>query len=136
MKKLFIIAVVIFGLLIHSMAMAGSNVTFEWDTNDEADLAGYRLWQSTVSGQYDQTQPPAFEVKLGDPGFDHTGDRCQWTLEDVPDGTYYWVLTAFDNETPENESGFSNEVTATIDTTAPGSPSAVTIHVIVKVDVQ
>lgn len=134
-RSLMVIGCLFLGLAIvlgAAIANAQTTVTFQWDTNDEADLAGYRLWQATVSGGYDQTQPPAFEVLVSDPAFDHTGDTCQWTLTDVSDGTYFWVMTAFDDEAPENESGFSNEVTATTDSTAPVPPGGLIISAIDK----
>jgi|GEM_PF-1977540 len=134
-RSLLVIACIFMGLAIilgAAIVNAQSTVTFQWDTNDETDLAGYRLWQAVVSGGYDQNQPPAFEILLTEPTFDHTGDTCQWSLNDIPDGTYFWVLTAFDDETPENESGFSNEVTATLDSTAPVPPGGLLISAIDK----
>lgn len=129
-KSLLVIGLVIMGLISVPAVSAQSSVTFQWDTNDEPDLAGYRLWQSDISGNYDQTQPPAFEVLLSDPLFDHTGDTCQWELPDVPDGTYFWVLTAFD--TNGNESGFSNEVMAALDSTSPVPPGGLLIDAVDK----
>ena len=50
----------------------------------------------------------------------------------IPDGTYYFAATAYDTE--GNESGYSNEVSATLDTTAPGSPQGLRITIVVKVE--
>lgn len=125
-----------FALVSKADAQTGSKVTFEWDTNDEPDLAGYRLWQTTTSGDYIvddiANHPPAAEILLSNPAFDHTGDTCQFTIENIPDGTYFWVLTAHDDETPENQSGISNEVTADLDATAPAPPGGLLISAIDK----
>ena len=39
-------------LLVPPLAFAGADVTFEWDGNTEADLAGYRIYQSAQSDTY------------------------------------------------------------------------------------
>jgi len=117
MKKF--LAVLAMVLMFVSLAHADSNVTFTWDANSESDLAGYRIYQSTTSGTYG-----AFETHI--PAGTETV-----TLTDIPDGTYFWVLTAYD--TDDNESGYSNEVTANLDTLAPGAPVNVIIQIIVKV---
>jgi hypothetical protein len=137
-KTLFITVVI---LLYSVLTFAESSVTFTWNENTETDLAGYKLYQSDIpDGQVVGTDTPVAVIDPDSENYDHSvipnlpDDRDAYTLTNVPDGTWYWILTAFDTES--NESGKSNEVTATIDTTAPGSPSAVTIHVIIKVDVQ
>ena len=107
-----------------SFAYAASNVTFEWDANSESDLAGYRLYQSQASGDY--TFGDGNQVATITAGTETV------TISGVADGTYYWVLTAYD--TDGNESGPSNEVTANLDTLAPGSPVNVRITIIVKVE--
>ena len=101
------------------MAWWASNVTLEWDANSESDLAGYRLHQGTTSGVYDSV---VSDIPAGTETV---------TLTGIPDGTYFWVLTAYD--TDDNESGYSNGVTANLDTLAPGSPANVTITIIIKV---
>jgi len=103
-------------------AFAGSAITFEWDANTEVDLAGYRLYQSTASGEYafgDGQQVATI------PAGTETG-----TLDNVPDGTYYWVLTAYDDQ--GNESDPSNEVTEVLDTSAPIPPGNLVITLIQK----
>lgn len=67
-----------------------------WDTNTETDLAGYKLYQGTVSGGpyvYIATIPAGTETK-------------KICFNDYI--THYWVLTAYDTE--NLESGYSNEV--------------------------
>jgi hypothetical protein len=81
----------------------GPTIQFAWDPNMEVDLAGYWLYQSERSGQYERSNR-VLEVPAGT-------ETC--TLEALPPGTYFWVLTAFDRAL--NESGFSNEVSAVIE---------------------
>ena len=121
MKKLLLVLVAFFFMC--SMAQAASNVTFIWDANSETDLAGYRLYQSQAPGVYtfgDGNQVAT--ILAGVETVQITG---------VLDGTYFWVLTAYDND--GNESGASNEVTANLDTLAPGTPATVIITIIIKV---
>ena len=89
-------------------AFAASNVSFQWDPNTESDLAGYKLYQGTSSGLYDSV---VADIPAGTETV---------TLFDVPDGTYFWALTAYDLD--DNESGYSNEVTESLDSTAPTPP--------------
>jgi len=123
MKKLFIIMVTVIFLSLASIAVADNSVTFRWDANSEADLAGYRLYQTSTSGAY--TYGDGNQVDTIAAGTETT------TLEGVPDGTLFWVLTAYD--TQGNESGPSNEVSATLDSTPPGAPTILEITAIVKV---
>jgi len=113
MKK--IISLLIFILVISSTIYAATiNITFVWNYNEESDLAGYKLYQSNISGDY-------------------TSDAVAIIYRDTNTYTYqidmeggiqsYFVLTAFD--TSENESGYSNEVPFIffIDTNAPLTPT-------------
>ena len=111
-------------LLLVGQAWADSNVTFAWDANTETDLAGYRLYQSSTPGTYTFGESEAVvTIPAGT-------ETVQIT---VPDGTLYFVLTAYD--TDGNESGPSNEVTpGDLDTTPPVNPSGVRITVVVKVE--
>lgn len=77
-------------------------VRFAWDPNSEPDLAGYRLYQSGRSGDYAKSAP-VLEVPAGT-------ETCR--VGPLPPGTYFWVLTAFNESL--RESGYSNEVSATI----------------------
>ena len=109
-----------------SIAHAGSSVTFDWDPNDEPDLAGYRIYCSATSGQYDYgAEHCVAEVPAG---------TVTATVENIPDGMWYWVATAFDRY--GNESGPSNEVTATLDATAPTAPEEFEITATMKITVQ
>ena len=80
-----------------------ATVVLEWDPNTEPDLLGYRLYQSAVSGQYTKGNYIAEIIP---------GTKVTYTVEDLSTGTYFWVLTAFDQD--NNESDFSNEVSTEI----------------------
>ena len=116
MKKLFIMFLVI--LFMIGIANAATNVSFIWEPNTEPDLAGYRVWRSNVSGG---PWTMVGEIPCG--SNDNTCAR--FTELGVPDGTYFWVATAYDNEGYESE--YSNEQTATLDSTPPGAPQNLTI---------
>jgi len=122
MRKLFIITSMIIFLLVAGIAGADNSVTFRWDANTEPDLAGYRLYQTTSEGVY--TYGEGNQVAVISAGVETV------TLETVPDGTFFWVLTAYDLQ--GNESGPSNEVSATLDSVAPGAPTILNITAIVK----
>jgi len=83
-------------------------VGLEWDHNTEDDLAGYRVYQSPVSGNYpaEYTEVPA-------------GTNSA-TLNACPDGTMYYVVTAVDEA--GNESGRSNEISGVFNSDAPAPP--------------
>lgn len=118
MKKLFIAIMSIFFLT--AFAHAGSDVTFQWSANSEADLAGYKLYRSATQGDYLTSTPIDIPLSsLADI------NNPAYTEENVPDGTWFWIATAYD--TSGNESGYSNEVTDTLDATAPASPQELNI---------
>jgi fibronectin type 3 domain-containing protein len=74
--------------------------TLTWEPNTETDLAGYHVYRFTT--QAIPTPLPTPIATVTTPVFiDITG---------IEGTTYYYVVTAFDNATPENESGVSNEV--------------------------
>jgi len=111
-------------LAMASVAMAETNVTIAWDANSESDLAGYRVYRGESSGTYAMVGDVPL-ASLADPG------SPQFVNENLPDATYYWVVTAYDTE--NNESGYSNEVSKKLDTTAPGIPAGVRIEITVKI---
>lgn len=103
--------------LFATTAWAATDVTLVWDPNTEADIDGYRLYQSVTSGTYNKDADKVADVKHADV----CGEtQCQTTIT-VEDGTWYWVATAYD--TYGNESDYSNEVTETLDSTPPAPPS-------------
>ncbi|MCK5613132.1 hypothetical protein KAR91_65265 [Candidatus Pacearchaeota archaeon] len=129
MKRLFTIFILV--LLCVSVSFAGDRI-FEWDQNTEADLKGYKIYRSATPNVQvdtnnlylnvwkpgenpDVSNPKNAEYVVGSAG------QCVLARSILPDGTYYFVLTAFDNS--NNESGKSNEVSTVIDDTAPAPPN-------------
>ena len=82
-------------------------VSLDWNDNTEADLAGYKVYRGTVSGG------PYSEIASVTESF--------YTDEVTVDGSYFWVVTAYDTE--GLESGYSNEVSLVLDTTPPEPPT-------------
>ena len=114
MKKFISFFIALFVLFfLMAIPVFAMDISFEWDPNSESDLAGYRLYQSGTSGSY--TFGAGNEVMAVLAGTEIG------TLVGVMDGKWYWVLTAYDSQ--GNESGPSNEVSASIDQTAPAPPT-------------
>jgi len=87
-------------------------INFTWSPNTETNLAGYRLYQGTTAGG-----PYGMVAQILVTSNDHPTTH---TLRGLSDGTYFWVLTAFN--TPGLESGFSNEVSQTVLLPLPPDP--------------
>lgn len=86
-----------------------AEVTLLWNANDEADLAGYSVYQSADSSgpPYDLIDDIALN-ELADP------DNPEAIVTQLEDGKqYYFVVTAFDALT--NESEISNEICVKVD---------------------
>lgn len=111
MKKLFLTVALIFSLA-SSVFAAGGRANITWDANTEADLAGYKVYFGTASGQYG---PPV------DVGRTATPSAPSHAIDFAQDGTYFFAVTAYD--TAGNESGFSAEVSRIIDSTPPAPPN-------------
>lgn len=96
MKKLLTILAI---LAIAGIAQAAT-INVSWNPNTEPDLAGYKLYHGTASGQY------------GEPV--DVGNVSGHVMEITPQhgATYYFALTAYD--TSGNESGYSAEATCFI----------------------
>lgn len=110
MKRLLIILLLV--LLIPSSVSCLPGVKrwrLVWDANTETDLAGYKVYHSTVSGVYE-------EADGVDVGNVTTRDLDSLLLAEGVN--YFFVLTAYD--TSQNESDFSDEVSHLYDQTAPG----------------
>ena len=110
-----LISIFAFALLTTFPSYA-ADVTGSWDANTEADLAGYKIYYGTASGNY--------TVSLD------VGTATSVTIDSLDfNTTYFFALTAYDNA--GNESGFSDEVKVDIppppDTQAPSRPTNVTI---------
>jgi hypothetical protein len=92
------------GLLLACGASAkAADISIQWDANAETDLAGYKVYYGTASGVYGTA------IVLG--------KVTTHTLTNLPAGTYYIAVTAFNAS--GLESGYSNEVS----TTLAGSPT-------------
>jgi hypothetical protein len=87
-----------FCLLILTAPALAAEVTLQWDANTESDLAGYKVYIGTASGVY------------GAPMV--IGKLTTYTFANLPAGTYYFAVTAYD--TAGFESGYSNEVTTAV----------------------
>ncbi|MFX0022142.1 MAG: hypothetical protein ACFE9S_07435 [Candidatus Hermodarchaeota archaeon] len=129
----FLIAIIVSLLVIlPTYCFAESNVTLEWNYNN-AFITGYKVYRSTQSGVYDPNNPTS---TIEDPNVTII------THYEIPDGTYYWIVTAYREHIPAEglpiqyeESDFSNEVTATLLTSPVPAPTDNTISIIVTVNV-
>lgn len=109
-----------------STALAASDVTLEWDANTEADLAGYKIYYGRTSGApYD-----GVGAREGNSPID-VANVTTFTLHGLADGHMYFVATAYD--TQDLESGYSNEVSALLDTLPPAPPQNCIIRTIMKI---
>ena len=83
----------------------GQQATLKWTANTEPDLKEYRLYRGTSSEPTDQIATI-------------TAGTVMYVDTNLPEGTFYYRLTAVDQS--ENESDYSNEVVVTITATAVG----------------
>ena len=119
-KLLFLSIGLIFCLNKYAYAL---DVTLQWDANKETDLAGYKVYYragtsgSGVLENYDgiganEGDSPIEMLLAQDENSDP--DIVEFTVSNLPNGlTYFFVVTAYDNEVPSNESGPSNEADTT-----------------------
>jgi len=122
MKKLLFLTLM--ALLVPVLAFGAADVTFEWDSNTEADISHYNIYRSD-DGTATWNQVNASPIT-------HSGSGTEtWMDLGVSDGTYSWYVTAVDTE--GNESQPSNIVSATIDSTAPQPPANFLIALIQKI---
>lgn len=114
-KAVMLLAVMSLLPVVVHVSLAGGPKGLEWDANVESDLAGYYLHESTVSnGQVLTTYMVSVPAPLT--SFTFPAGHAE--------GRFYWKLTAYDLS--GNQSGFSNEVTAVFDWTAPAPPTGCT----------
>ena len=105
-NKIMLIVII---MLLPAIAFAAT-VQVNWNPNTEPDLAGYRIYVGTASGQY------------GEPV--DVGNVTEHVMEITPQhgATYYFALTAYD--TSGNESGYSAEASCFVpDGRAPEKPT-------------
>ncbi len=109
MKRLFLIAM----FVLWAGVSFGADVTLRWDANTEPDLAGYNIYYGNESGVY------------GEPI--DAGNVTEYVVTGLDDTqSYYFVVTAYDDEVPRLESAYSNEVSLQYRTDGP--PSAPTLR--------
>jgi hypothetical protein len=103
-KSLIILCSMATALLLPVFSFAGS-ATISWNANADDDLAGYRIYYSTTKGG-----PYGSSTAL------IPKTQTSYTITNLSNGTYYFVVTALD--TSNNESINSIEVTKTIASTS------------------
>jgi len=96
-----------------SAVTGDAEINLSWSANMEADLAGYNIYRGTVTGVYSPT-PINGGTLISE-------SDTTYHDETVSNGTtYYYVITAVDDYT--NESGDSNEASATPANEPPAAP--------------
>lgn len=107
--------------LLPLLAFADANITLEWDSNIESNMAYYNIYRSD-DGQMSWNQ-------INSEPIIHQGTGTEtWIDINVSDGSYAWYVTAID--TSGLESNPSNIVTQTIDTQPPDPPQNFIIKLI------
>ena len=82
-------------IFLASTPAQSAQVTLQWDPNPEAELAGYRVYYGTSSGNYSHSLD--------------VGKTTTCTVTNLQDGTpYYFAATAYDTDLAESD--FSAEV--------------------------
>jgi len=135
MKRL-LIALISF-VMLAGVAFGDNSVTFKWAKSMEADLAGYKLYRSATPGsQVIGVDIPVAIVLPNNEIYDHNlipdleFDREALTMNNIEDGTWYWIVVPYD--TSDNEATRSNEVSATLDSTPPVPTTILEIIAVVK----
>lgn len=118
MKKLYT-ALILITLIFLAITAQAATIRVSWDPNTEDDLAGYKVYYGTASGQYGAPVDVGLVTT-----FDVLG---------IDDETEYFVaVTAYDLS--GNESDFSDEVSIIIgDLTPPGPPKNIILQILDQV---
>ena len=109
MKKALLIPFFIIIFFSISICYALTNTaTINWQANNDADLAGYKVYHGTSPRSYEQAES--------------VGKETSCTIGELDEGkTHYFTVTAVD--TSGNESGYSAEVSKIIpNTSSPAAP--------------
>jgi hypothetical protein len=105
-------------ILFYSPPTFALDITLQWDANGEANLAGYKIYYDTDTGApYNGTGSLEGDSPIDMPlGQDENSDPniVEYTLTNLPDGEYYFAVTAYNDEVPPVESGYSNQVNYTL----------------------
>jgi len=82
-----------------SAVAEAATVTLEWDPNTEPELAGYKIYWGTSSGNYTSSKD--------------VGNTTTCTITGLDEGkTYYFAATAYDASS--NESDYSEQISITV----------------------
>jgi fibronectin type 3 domain-containing protein len=93
---IFILAFILF---ISTTNVYSAQVTWVWSQNTESDLAGYKIYIGSSSGNYNNVND--------------VGNQTSYATQNLVEGqTYYVAVTAYD--LLNNESGYSAEVVYTV----------------------
>lgn len=109
------------GSLLIAVAAMSAPVTLEWDPSISSNVDGYRIYIGGASREYDRTID--------------AGKATTATISDLESGTWYFSVTAYNDN---SESGFSNEVSKTIesfgrcDLNLDGSTDAVDLQILAR----
>lgn len=115
--KTFKTIMIAIGIMVVSGCLFAAQIQVTWNANTEEDLAGYRLYVGTASGQY------------GEPV--DVGNLTEHTMQIAPQygTTYYFAVTAYD--TSGNESGYSDEASLFIqDGVPPAKPKGLIARIV------
>jgi len=96
-------------LLLFSLAESreafSASVTLAWDPKSDAGMSGYKVYYGNSSRSYSTSI--------------NVGNVTSYTVNSLPDGTYYFAVTAYFATGPETS--FSNEVSKTLGSTQTGT---------------
>jgi chitinase len=96
---LLLVSLIILLFAIPFSAAQAASVDLEWNPNTEPELAGYKVYWGTSSGNYTYSKD--------------VGITTAWTATGLDEGkTYYFAATAYDGS--NNESGYSNQISYTV----------------------
>ena len=129
MKKIisFLILALFWGFIIPSGVQAASDVELSWSPSADhealGETGGYLVYYGT---ELQQDNSPKFVHR------EFAAKETRHTLKDLPDGTYYFAVTAVKaSATGGIESCYSNWVSLALDTVAPAPPTGVVIKIVV-----
>ena len=82
-------------------SIVNNNIALTWDASvsNTKDIAGYKIYYGTSQGNYTESVD--------------VGKITTYKFKDMPSGTWYFVITAYD--TSGNESGYSDVVSKTFE---------------------